>query len=195
MRDIFGDTGIAKLRDGDEFDSKVIQLRQKYCTFQFDFGEYFDKLASKIRKHAVLPHAKHCDLPMSWTNNNCESLNHILKLTVARRPQRINQLVDKLHVHDIVKLQTIDARRVIRGQGNFESAPWVKKFKTTSAAWDANSKSQKDKIFMNFISYKRSEKPGTITSSDGKLLIPKTRDCQETRATKAYSTGKNRYAQ
>ena len=34
MRDIFGDTGIAKLRDDDEFDSKVIQLRQKYCTFQ-----------------------------------------------------------------------------------------------------------------------------------------------------------------
>ena len=22
--------------------------RQKYCTFQFDFGEYFEKLASKI---------------------------------------------------------------------------------------------------------------------------------------------------
>ena len=81
MRDIFGDTGIAKLRDGDEFDSKVIQLRQKYCTFQFDFGEYFDKLASKIRKHAVLPHAKHCDLPMSWINNNCESLNHCLLYT------------------------------------------------------------------------------------------------------------------
>jgi len=109
---------------------------------------------------------------MSWTNNNCESLNHILKLTVAGRPQRINQLVDKLH--DIVKLQTIDAMHAIRGQGNFELAPWVKKFKTTSAAWDAKSNSQKDKIFMNFISYKRSEKPGTITSSDGKLLIPKT---------------------
>jgi len=61
-------------------------------------------------------------------------------------------LVDKLH--DIVKLQTIDARRAIHGQGNFELAPWVKKFKTTSAAWDAKSKSQKDKIFMNFISHK-----------------------------------------
>ena len=40
-------------------------------------------------------------------------INHILKLTVAWLPQRINQLVDKLH--DIVKLQTIDARRAIRG--------------------------------------------------------------------------------
>jgi len=101
-------------------------------------------------------------------------MNHILKLTVAWRPQtqKINQLVDKLH--DIVKLQTIDARRAIHGQGNFELAPWVKKFKTTSAAWGAKSNSQKDKIFMNFISHKRSEKPGTITSSNGKLLIPKT---------------------
>ena len=48
--------------------------------------------------------------------------NYILKLTVAWRPQRINQLVDKLH--DFVKLQTIDARQAIAYMDN-EILNWL----------------------------------------------------------------------
>jgi len=72
------------------------------------------------------------------------------------------------------KLQTIDARRALRGQGNFELAHWVKKFRFASAAWDAKSQSQKDTVFKKFNAYKQTLKPATITSSDGKLTIPKT---------------------
>ena len=52
-----------------------------------------------------------------WTKNNCESLNHCLKLTVSWRSLKLVELVSKLH--DIVKSQYREVQRAICGAGEF----------------------------------------------------------------------------
>ncbi|GFR74664.1 hypothetical protein ElyMa_000435200 [Elysia marginata] len=49
-----------------------------------------------------------------WTNNNCESMNHILKMKKDWRPQAIPQLIDS--IHEIAKGHYTDVERAIMGQ-------------------------------------------------------------------------------
>ncbi|GFR74977.1 endonuclease domain of the non-LTR retrotransposon LINE-1 [Elysia marginata] len=52
-----------------------------------------------------------------WTNNNCESMNHILKMKIDWRPQAIPQLIES--THEIVKGHYTDVERAIMGRGEY----------------------------------------------------------------------------
>ncbi|GFS24600.1 bactericidal permeability increasing protein [Elysia marginata] len=52
-----------------------------------------------------------------WTNNNCESMNHTLKMKIDWRPQAIPQLIDS--IHEIVKGYYTDVERAIMGRGQY----------------------------------------------------------------------------
>ena len=56
-----------------------------------------------------------------WSNNNCESANHVLKMALDWKPARLTELVD--HLRDIVRLQYADLQWSLCGLGDFQITP------------------------------------------------------------------------
>ena len=55
--------------------------------------------------------------PSAWNNNNCKSVNHMLKLAVDWKPQCVSALVN--HLCSIVNTQYTDTKWAPYDQGEF----------------------------------------------------------------------------
>ena len=81
------------------------------------FASYFRKQIKPALKDYVV-HAAHLkDVEPNWTNNNCESLNHIMKLDAKWKPGNTPQMI--ILLHDIVALHFKDFQRALYGSGNY----------------------------------------------------------------------------
>ena len=61
-----------------------------------------------------------------WTNNNCESINNVLKPYTSWKSLKLPELVPTLE--EAVNAQYRETRRAILGSGNFELFEQFKKF-------------------------------------------------------------------
>ena len=98
-------------------------------------------------------------------------MNNILKLSANWKALKLPELLEKLH--QIVKLQHKDMRRSLHVQGNYTLAPWTKKFQVSTVVWESKTEEEKEQVFQKLLRF-TVQKPKTVTSSDGKLTIPKT---------------------
>jgi hypothetical protein len=64
----------------------------------------------------------------AWTNNNCESMNHILQIAVEWRPQSLVDLVTKLY--GVVQSMYKDLRKALFGRGIYQLAVEYLKYST-----------------------------------------------------------------
>lgn len=134
------------------------------------FAKYFKNNTDNLKKFVWEPR-KNKVVPEKWTNNACESMNNILKLSTNWKTCKLPELVEKLH--KIVQLQYRDIRRALYGEGNYAMAPWTRKFQVSHVAWSTKSAEEKDALMKKFQRFTfRKEKE--ISSSDGNLKIPKT---------------------
>ena len=69
----------------------------------------------------------------AWNNNNSESINHVLKLAVEWKPQRVTDLV--AHLRDVVRAQYADLKRALYGQGEFHMTPWTTMSLAQNCVW------------------------------------------------------------
>ena len=64
-------------------------------------------------------------------------------------------------------------KRALHGMGNFLIAPWMATCKVSQINWAAKTEEEKEKLFQKFLKgVPKKEK--TITSTDGRLKLPKT---------------------
>ena len=111
MSDIFGDNGLLAADDEYEFSLVTFELEEKYRSCMPNFLLYFKKLNSTLLEYVFLPSKKNKSIPITWKNNSCESMNHILNLTCYWKVQKIPNLVEK--IYKIVQLQYADVRRAL----------------------------------------------------------------------------------
>jgi len=106
-----------------------------------------------------------------WNNNNCESANHLLKLAVDWKPQRVTDLID--HLRRIVRNQYDELRRAMTGLGDFQlTAPFLSRHIVKQRHWNTMPDEGKDCAFRRLMidDGTRVEKK-TVTSSDGNLMV------------------------
>ena len=172
---IFGPNGLTEADDLFTFDETVMNLMLQFESEIPLFCDYFrNKLAPGIREFVLIPRLSNSDrVPIHWTNNNCESINNILKLTVHWKPHKIIDLIDKLY--DVVRLHYKDMRRAFYGEGNFKLDNSVLSFRIPKTVWQTKTEEQKEAHLRRFISHRLLKEEGKfVTSTDGKLKIPKT---------------------
>lgn len=192
IKDIFGKHGLVCAEDSFTFDDSSEAIIDKCEELVPQFLPYLrERLLPIIRTYVFQPRKKHKQVPQHWTNNNCETMNFILKTAVNWKPQKLPDLVDKLH--RIVKTQYADMRRALRGEGNFQLAPAFSKFKITISAWNNKTEDEKEAYFTKFLNAKIKDDKNYITSTDGQLSIPKPQRLakkpgQKTRATRTRTT-------
>ena len=112
---------------------------------------------------------------MQWKNNNCESLNHILKLNQDWKPEKLPELITKIHQE--IKLQESLVNGALYGHGDFELSQSVKHLQCTKVIWQMKTEKEKASLLQQFLSQgsKKQMDTESVTSTDGTLItIPKT---------------------
>ena len=155
-----------------EFEKAAEDIGDHIINIAPSFEEHFRRrIVPVVREFVQQPTRQYSWLASRWTNNACESINNILKLDLNWRPQKLLDLIEKLH--NVVRLQFLDLRRSLCSAGNYEITPSFRHYCITEMAWQGKSDAEKQAHFDKFLKSKPSSKaPKTITSKHGDLQIP-----------------------
>ena len=104
----------------------------------------------------------------TWTNNNCESMNHVLKQCLQWRPHQLPDLIDKLR--SLVDGQYADADRAMCGLGDYVLRPEYARHRQTVDVWRQMSCNQRRKAAE--ACFKLPRLLTSSTSTDGTLTVP-----------------------
>jgi len=79
-----------------------------------------------------------------WTNNNCESINHVLKHSVQWRPQQLPVLIAKISA--VMDAQHIEVDRTLCGRGKLMLALSHAKHRLTVDRWKGMTAGQTESV-------------------------------------------------
>ena len=132
------------------------------------FSRYADfTLGDSLMNGLILPAISAGIFP-TWTNNGCESLNHVIKSSFDRKKLALPQLIKKLR--KIIFKQELDLERAIHGTGNFYLSPTTAHYAIQPHIWMDLSSSQKRKRVEEFTQNMRRNR-NLVTSSDFNLRV------------------------
>jgi len=146
----FGSDGVSTAPDQASFDHRVSALMQFVRQATVPIVDYLqDRTLPKLQSNCTLLWQNAWLGQHAWNNNNSESMNNILKITVDWKPARVADLVD--HLHDLVKLQYADLRRAVFGQGDYQLAPKFTQHYVPAARWHSMKDETRDRRFRQFM--------------------------------------------
>lgn len=155
------------------------------------------KMLPLINDGVVKPNINH-NTGYSWTNNNSESANHVLKAAVQWKPRSLPDLVYILR--KLIKKQEKDMAWAILGNGNFRLAPSMAHHQVSVGQWSAMTKEQKKRRIAAFMSCRRRQSNQISVSRDGQLKVFSTpsggkKPCQQKRKRAERSNSKKKCRQ
>jgi len=168
---IFGPTGLVRLTDRGEYDDKVVSILDDYEGVYPRFAAYMDKrLINTLRKHVTEPLMTQSNDDL-WTNNNCESINHVLKLTIDWKPQLLPLLIDG--VRDVVSVRLNDLRAAMHGIGNYRLVPDYQRHFVPTTTWRTLDETDRTRLFRKLLQGCRAYKNSSvIVATDCNFRIP-----------------------
>ena len=114
------------------------------------------------------------NIPRDWTNNNAESLNHVLKQICEWKSKPIHKLVEALIL--VIKSQYKDVERALIGRGPFRLAKGFGHFEIEANLYMSKNEKQR-KTYWNKFMRSDARDPvnnAQLRSTDGKLVVPRT---------------------
>lgn len=169
LSSLFKEGGVAFSNDSLTFDTRVKNLRTMLQT-KYPLAENYlcDRLVPLIANHTCFTELKSATLSL-WTNNNCESMNHVLKSAINWKPQQLPQLICKLY--DVVKCQFVDLQKCLYGQGNFKLDKRLCHLLVDPNEWVNKSNSDKQKLYEKLLKARLKQQNFTF-STDGTIKVP-----------------------
>ena len=167
----------------------VSEIETKY---QNSVGPYLsDKVIPTIKEYIYVVRKSDNKVPLHWKNNNCESLNHILKLNQNWTPDRLPELIQNSHKE--IQLQEALIKGALYSHGDFELDSSLLKLQCTKAQWQSKTEKEKENIFQKILAFGTKQPPSKfITSTDD---TKNSNGGQKTRAKKTNQINKNGYQQ
>ena len=95
-------------------------------------------------------------IPLQWKNNSCESINHILKLNQNWAPEKLPELINKIHKEIILQENLV--KGALYGHVDFELNNVVCHMQCTKIIWQNKSQKEKDTLLQKFLSFFLKEK-------------------------------------
>ena len=107
----------------------------------------------------------------NWTNNNCESLNAVLKRRTDRQQWNLGELVEK--IYGVVVLQHEDLQRALLGKGNYFLEDAWKHHQRESSVWASKDKATRMGHFLAYLKDKKGRRSRKyVSSTDGSRQVP-----------------------
>ena len=167
---IFGTKGIADADDTICFQSKCDDFEENCSEKSDKFLKYFqDRLRNDIhvRDKLNLP-ARQNKITSDWTNNNTESMNHILKQTTDWNKKPLPELISSLE-NDVV-CQFKELRSTLIGTGELRLVETHEQFRISKTEWCKKNEKQRLRAYQRFRKYVHTENK-YVTSSDGRCVV------------------------
>lgn len=118
MNDLFGSGGLIDADSTLDFETKASEFEEKIDKENDSLKTYFcNNLKPRLLEFVFKPRRKTNGFK-NWTNNNAESMNNILKLSLDWKPKRTRELVEKMY--DITNLHFMDYRSALHDTGNYD---------------------------------------------------------------------------
>lgn len=128
-----------------------------------------NRLGPALRDHVLRPSWDNKTDPR-WTNNNAESINHVLKQETKWQPQHTPELIETLY--GVYQLQDKELSRSLIGRGNYILAPRYAHHSVDPVMWSSMDPKLKLAKIAAFRSKRRPDVRGTVLSTDGNLRVP-----------------------
>ena len=143
MNSLFGDGGIVDANCTVDFSSRSSDfedmLKNKYPVFD---NYYAKNLKPRLEKYVFEPTRK-VEANKNWTNNNAESINNILKISIDWKPKHTDELIQKLY--SVTELHFMDYLSAIHDSGNYEFVPAESSYRVPDAVWRCNVGGREEK--------------------------------------------------
>ena len=149
----------------EEFDNQKIEILREISTDE-NGKKYLSSVIDTIKKYVFEKS------PMVWTNNNCESLNHVIKSFTSWEILKPSSLINELEI--LFNCQMNDIRKAFVGEGNFYIAGNFSKSLVSREIWvNMNKRQQMKRILKIFgdITKDGTIKSNQMKSTDGKLIL------------------------
>ena len=128
---IFGDKGAINTDDSIDFETKSRKVIEEAYVYPKLVNYFKNKLQPPI-KNVNAPTRKF-NVATNWTNSNCESLNHIMKLDANWKVKNTPDLINMLH--EMTMLHFKDFRRALYGEGNYRLYGKYAKYSVSRSQW------------------------------------------------------------
>ena len=171
---IFGDDGLVHADDTICFDEKCEELETLSQSISKNFLRYFQKrlkdLLNAKRKDPEI--ASQTD--KMWTNNNCESVNHVLKQAIEWKSKPLLDFI--LYVNGLVDAQFKDLKRALVSTGQFRLADSHRQFAISKSVWANKTDDERNRLFRRFRAFEQ-KNARFVTSTDGQseVVVPRTK--------------------
>ena len=138
------------------------------------FHRYFNDGLVQLLRANFNTASTACNKPslVNWTNNNCESMNAILKHAIHGKSLPLPALVLKLY--DVVRGQYDEIICALVGQGDYVLCPWLKRFSLPIDTLANLSREKKNIHYRRCLQPTSTANSKTVASSDGKLMLTRT---------------------
>ena len=146
---MFGELGLTKANTIAVFEVRHAEILQMIRDLAPGFEIYYSQRLYPVIQENLATTLSHPDVPLDWTNNNCESVNHILKMKTQWTPQDIPTLINTLY--DTVEATYIDVERAIMRRGEFRLDPVYRKFEVDPIIWCAKTNEQRERHTSKFL--------------------------------------------
>ncbi|XP_035685260.1 uncharacterized protein LOC118421864 [Branchiostoma floridae] len=166
---LFGKEGVSHSDDEKQFRSRIAKCRAYYMEHAPQFDTYFKRYVAQPMEDNFNTRVK-CPWTASfgnWTNNNCESINSVLKRAVDRKTLSLTDLVVTLE--KLVKSQYDDLRLALAGQGDLVLCQPYARFYKSIDVWTTMDTDSRNDHFAQFMKYKVDK--STSVSTDGRLRV------------------------
>ncbi|KAL8604200.1 hypothetical protein ACOMHN_014768 [Nucella lapillus] len=164
---LFRKTGLLEAQDRLSFD---IQLQRLQDAWPGDDKSYLSKVSNQILTHALCLKWDGVLETADWTNNNAESINHVLKHMVGWTPQQLPMLVDKLRA--MVKTQSAEVARALVGLCDMCLAPTHVHLQVSGNQWQHMSEEAKGRLMKGLL--RPARVPRTVTSRCERFTVKST---------------------
>ena len=170
---IFGQDGLIDADDTICYDEQVREIETEMTEVSSKFLAYFQKRLIPALKEKVNDPQRQNKVIQHWTNNNCESMNHVLKQTVDWKSKPLPELVSL--VLDLVNGQFKRIRSSIVRVGDYRLTDMYRQFERSKTDWISLTDKQKVNIY-NRIRHHVPKEGTQVTLTDGKttVLAPRT---------------------
>lgn len=144
---IFGQEGITSADNSIIFDDRCEKLEQSCKDDAPDFLTYFSRLKPILREKVMEPQ-RVGKIEKRWTNNNCESYNHVLKVTVDWKPQSLLDFVSK--VTEAAEAYYKDLKRALFNRGPYILTKTHTRFQVDRNVWISKTMMERHKYYARF---------------------------------------------
>jgi hypothetical protein len=170
LKAIYKEDGITFARDVDTFNYRLERLREKINMLdkyarEKEFLPYFEDRLLPLLRTRVIAATDTGKMVRGWTNNNCESANHILKARTEWQKQDIPKFIEEMY--GIVEGEQLERCRSIRGIGDYTLDERFVHHYIDLDKWSNLSEESKEKRERKFFNDKGRSSQNIVISTDG----------------------------